>query len=458
MPKGVGPHNHAPAAPVAITRWEDDGQAVAKAIELCGGLQDLDPNMNVFIKPNLVEWITKFEFAPYGIITTAATIKAVVECLKDRGAKHITIAEAAVENEHFGCSTSRTFADMGLDELVKRYGVQLMNLNDHPFEKTRLGGFSLSVSKPILECDYLINLPALKTHEQTKVTLGFKNNKGCLTTTSKSICHHRKRPLDEFVARLGARLYPQLTIIDGIYSLEYGPMHMGVAHRENLIVASRDMYNCDVVGAALMGYKPEDVGHLAQFAQESNRSLDVNDITVLGLPLAENIHPLKYLDDTDPWYSGSDVPGFFQKAGVQGFRLPHPGQTLCTGCSMLFPVSVLLTIAGTMISGGQPYDNYELLGGKETQPSGTAKKTFLLGDCIIAAHRKNENIQEAVPIPGCPASLEEMIRTFNNHGIAGNMDALTYYFHKKIKSYQKKGADFAPEHYSLTAEQGGTQA
>ena len=453
MSKGVGVHNQDPSAPVALTQWVDGGRAVEEALELCDGLAGFDPGMKVYIKPNLVEYLTNVNFSPYGIITTSVVLEAVIRCLKDAGAKDITIAEAALENAEFGCGTKNTYEALHYDLLTKKYGVKLVDLNDHPFEKTSMNGFSLSVSKLILDdAEFLVNLPVLKTHEQTKVTLGFKNNKGCLNAKSKGICHHVKRPLDEFVARLGARLYPQLTLIDGIYSLENGPMHMGKAYRENLIVASRDMFAADSLGAHLMGFKPEDIGHLAMFAEAYGRSLNVADLEVKGLNPDEHVHPIQCYDYNDPWYEGEDIqPQFYEKQGVKGFRQPHPGQTLCTGCSMLFPLSVLFVITASIMSKGQPYDDYELLGGKTTKPSGHANKTFLLGDCIIAANRKKEGIKEAIPIAGCPASLEEMVNTFNAHGIKFHgQKTLQYYFNHKAEAYNKKPELYTLDHFNLT--------
>ena len=321
-----------------------------------------------------------------------------------------------------------------------------------PLKRWVLDGFSLSMSSPILhEAGFLINVPVLKTHEQTKVSLGFKNNKGCLNAKSKSLCHHRKRPLDEFVARLGERLYPHLTLIDGIYSLANGPMHMGKAYRENLLVASRDMFAADCLGSHLLGYDPADIGHLASFAEKHGRGLKPGDLEVKGLNPEEHIHALPYMDLNDPWYSGADVtPQFYERQGVKGFRQPHPGQTACTGCSLLFPMSVLFVITASILSKGEPYDDYELLGGKLAKPSGHANKTFLLGDCIIAANRKGEGIKEAIPIPGCPASLEEMINTFNAHGIKfDGMKTLGYYFHNKVKAYGKKPELYSMEHFMM---------
>ena len=449
MTKGVGIKNHDPSAPVALTQWKDGGRAVEEALDMCDALAGFDTGMRVFIKPNLVEYVTTFNFSPYGILTTSVVLDAIIRYLKDAGAKDITIAESALKNLEFDCGTSVTYRELGYDVFTERYGVKLLDMGDGEFEKVGLGGFSLHLAKPILEeADFLINVPVLKTHEQTKVSLGFKNNKGCLSTKSKQICHHKKRRIDEFVGRLGMRLYPHLTIIDGIYSLENGPMHMGYAHRENLIIASRDMYSCDCVGASLMGFDPSDILSLANFSEEYDRSLKLDDIEVKGLKVADHVHKIKHLDDTDSWHSGSEVPDFFAKAGVKGFRMPHPYQTLCTGCSMLFPLSVLLIIGGAMANGGKPYDDYELLGGKIVKPSGHANKTFLLGDCIIAANRKGEGIKEAIKIPGCPASLEQMLKVFNENGIKCDKSAIEYFFNSRAKSYAKKGV-YLPEHYFM---------
>ena len=455
MDTSVGIHNQDPFAPVAITKWEEDGRAVEEALDMSEALKGFDPSMKVFIKPNLVEFLTKVPFPPFGIITTNVVLESLIRYLKDAGARDITIAEAALENQEFGCGTKITYESLGYNNWAKKYGVKLMDLNDQPFQKVSLDGFSLSISTPMLEeAEFLINVPALKTHEQTKITLGFKNNKGCLNTKSKTICHHRKRPLDEFVNRLGERLYPQLTLIDGIYSLENGPMHMGKAYRENLIIASRDMFSADCTGAYLMGFDPAGVDHLKTFAENHDRSMNIDDFSLKGLNPSEYVHHIKNYDDTDPWYTGADVaPKFFEKYGVKGFRVPHPGQTLCTGCSMLLPVAILCINTVSMMSEGKPFDNYELLTGKKAKPSGNAKKTFLLGDCIIAANRKKEGIQEAIEIPGCPASVETLFKVFNENGIPiDGHKALNIYFKRKLESYTKKSELFSMHHF-ITQEQ-----
>jgi uncharacterized protein (DUF362 family) len=52
------------------------------------------------------------------------------------------------------------------------YGINYINLWDHPFQKKDIGdGISLNYSVEILESDFVVNLPVMKTHNQTIVSL-----------------------------------------------------------------------------------------------------------------------------------------------------------------------------------------------------------------------------------------------------------------------------------------------
>ena len=100
----------------------------------------------------------------------------------------------------------------------------------------------------------MIDVPVLNTHAMTKVSLGMKNLKGCLSMNSKKKFH--MADLEEMIALLNTQIPPQLTVIDGIYGMEKGPLSMGQAHRMNLIMASQDVLSCDMVGAAVLGIDP----------------------------------------------------------------------------------------------------------------------------------------------------------------------------------------------------------
>jgi hypothetical protein len=51
---------------------------------------------------------------------------------------------------------------------------------------------------------------------------------------------------------------------------------------------------------------------------------------------------------------------------------------------------------------GLPWDDVEVLAVKEQKPTPGKKKTILFGKSIYQAQKDNPDIQEMIPIKGCP--------------------------------------------------------
>jgi len=445
MKSGLGMHNHDPEAPVALVKWDYGTNSVAEVIELCDGFKNLGRDMNVVIKPNLVSWIDKYKFAPFGVLTTSVVIEGLVKALKDFGVSDITIAEGTARQEEMNSETHIIYERLNYRYLGTKYGVKLSDLNQEEHIKTKLGPFSLRIAKKILEAEYLINLPVLKTHSATKITLGFKNFKGTLHQSSKKKCHNPDHSIDEYLVQLGAKIYPQLVITDGLYSLERGPMYTGYAHRTGLVMASRDMFSNDCVGATLVGFKSENVEHLRSFAKLYGRSLNIEDIDIKGLKPAKYALHLEY--DT-PWSEDGLVPQIFEKQGIKGFQMRNPGRSMCTGCSKVFP-AVLMMLLGAYK--GEQYDNFEILSGKAMKPSGSAKTTFFMGDCNYATNRQS-NVNEGIWLKGCPPRIDETIKIFNEHGIGFKEESNARFFAHKVKVYDKLGYPYEDYYFGSGPE------
>ena len=149
------------------------------------------------------------------------------------------------------------FERLGLNALNKRYGAKPLNIFDRPFGKVDLGaGVVLNYNTDILHSDFVVNMPVLKTHAQTIVSLGIKNLKGMIDTASRKKCHGADpvKNLDYNIARLPNKLPPSLTILDGIFTKERGPSFDGMSHRSNILVASSDLLSADIVGAKVLGH------------------------------------------------------------------------------------------------------------------------------------------------------------------------------------------------------------
>lgn len=304
---------------VSIRRYKKPYESVQKAVELAGGLSHLKPSDHVFIKPNIVFWTRKTVLPKWGVITTSRVVEDMVRLLKDFGIQKITIGEGSVAADPKDMETQlHAYETLGYRKLEDRYGVKCVNILARPFTKIDLGdGMQLSFSKDILECDAVIDLPVLKTHAQTTVSLLIKNLKGTISIPSRKRCHNADaaKDLHRWVARLADPMPPVFTLIDGIFSNERGPAFDGCMRRSNLLIASRDIFAADKVGAQVLGYAPVEVPHLRHYAENHQRSLDLKDVEVKGEILEDvtDFHQYEFGYTED-----GALPAPMAKMGIQG--------------------------------------------------------------------------------------------------------------------------------------------
>jgi uncharacterized protein (DUF362 family) len=380
---------------VALVKFDGSLDSVSKAIELCQGFEKLGKNDRVLIKPN--NCFRHKIMPPYGMVTTSKIVDGVVQLLLEYGCKDISIGEGAIIGifDELDPYTKRGFKGTGIDRIAKKYGIKLIDFNQSAFHELDLGGVKVQVSRAALDTDFLINVPVLKTHFQTKVSLGFKNLKGCLSKDSKRRFHISKR-LDNLICLLNEAIKSDLVIIDGIYMLEKGPETLaGVAHRKDLIIASPDIFECDVVGAAILGIDPAQVDYLREFAQRHGCSFDISAIQIKG----EDIESLK---EQLEWRFEPDKE-LLTPAKITGLSAPYPGQTLCSACG------ATLALALSIFGKDNPrmdFGGVALYYGLGLKPEGDTQKVFLYGDCAI---RGNKGLQNAIKVEGCPPTLSETL-------------------------------------------------
>lgn len=428
-----------------IVKFGNKRENIEKVLEISGCLEKvagLAPSDKVIVKPNLVMWDTIYPFPKYGVITTSVVIEEIVRLLAEAGCRDITIAEGAVEDESIGGGLQDAFAGLGYTKLKEKYGVKLENFNEGQFEKVDFGPYTLRIAKSALEADFIVNLPVLKTHNSTKVSLGFKNLKGALSKASKSFCHHTEFALDDFISQFAEKLYPGITLIDGIYALERGPVFNGKAYRADVLVASTDMFAADAVGSKILGYSVEEIEHLRDFAVRNGRRLDLSDIEIVGERL-ENVQ--MQLDWDWPWKEDDSGPPAMERMGITGVFFPKYDVTICSGCSFLNNMLLILLMGAY---DGKPFGNIEFLSGKKRLSTGGYDKTFLFGNCIERANRNNTLIREAVHIKGCPPSPEVIVQTLREHGIRADLESYRRYRHSIAERYAEK-AEFEESHYTV---------
>ncbi len=402
---------------VAIVRYEKPLESVRKAVELSSGLDHLPRGAAVLIKPNIAFWLRAEQIPKWGVITTSRVVEDMVVLLKEKGIDRITIGEGMVVMDPRDVKMPyHAFHTLGYEALKQRYGVNTVNLWDRPFQKRDIGdGLYLNYSTEILDSDFVVNLPVLKTHNQTVVSLGIKNLKGTIDMVSRKKCHSMDPAVDlnVMVARLADPLPPMMTVIDGIFSNERGPGFDGKMRRSNILIASSDTLAADMVGASVLGHAPCDVPHLVHAASRKGVPTDLSTISIKG----ETLEAVSSRHEYDFHYSNTPMntlPVPLANMGIKGISYPKYDLSMCTYCS---GVNGLVLSAIRAAWKGQPWDEVEILTGKAMKPTPGMKKTILLGKCMYKANKDHPDIQEMIPVKGCPPKTADIVKALHRAGI-----------------------------------------
>jgi len=213
----------------------------------------------ILLKPNVV---TAPRWLPVGGTPRAAVtdVRFLESLLRVFSGYEVTVAEGAAAFRDTDDVLERT----GITALARRYGAQVVNLDETErfevnwaFGKLRL--------PTILRSHEYINVPKLKTHVQTGITLARKNQKGLLAGADK-VRFHRELDLHEAIRALAEAVQPALSIVDGIVGLEGPGPGLGRPRRAGVIVAGRDMGAVDGACCDLISVDLERVAHLERVA------------------------------------------------------------------------------------------------------------------------------------------------------------------------------------------------
>jgi len=422
---------------VAIVRYEKPLESVRRVVDLSHGLDHLPSRANVFVKPNIVFWTRTTPFPKWGVITTSRVVEDMVILLKERGIDEITIAEGMTTYDPKDRETpAYAFEYLGYNVLKKRYGIKTLNVFERPFKRIDLGaGVVLNFNEDILQSDFLVNLPVLKTHAQAIVSLGIKNLKGLIDVHSRKSCHspHPEKDFNYMIARLANKIPLSFTLLDGIYTSERGPFFEGRLRRSNILIASSDIFSVDKVGAKVLGYDPSEVPYLVHAANDFGRTTDLSDVEVVGEKIEAVASRHEY---TFPYTDDGNLPKPMERMGIKGLSYRKYDDTICTYCSGL-STAILMAIAGAWR--GEPWDEIEILTGKMMKPSPGKKKTILIGKCMYRANRDDANIKEMIAAKGCPPDLKGVLEALHRAGIEvspaffKDMDMAAGYFMKKYE-------------------------
>jgi uncharacterized protein (DUF362 family) len=124
----------------------------------------------------------------------------------------------------------------------------------------------LWLPRTVLNSDFIVSMPKVKTHHWTGVTLSMKNMfgivPGCRYGWPKNVLHWAG--IHESVLDICATVRPNFVIADAIVAMEGdGPLN-GTARNLNTILLSDDPVAADVVGARMLGLVPERIRYIRE--------------------------------------------------------------------------------------------------------------------------------------------------------------------------------------------------
>ena len=259
-------------------------KAIRESIELIGGLQ-LAPDKTVVIKPNVCN-----SKNPEGmVLTDFRVIKAVVDMVRENG-NDVLI----VESDNISGTADHRMEKTGLMALLDDWGVDFLNLSHDDYQEYEVADTVLRLPRTVLDAEYFINIPKIKTCAHTLVTLGIKNLYGVFQRKKKAKLHKHLNTILPFLAET---IRNDLIIVDGINCMEGNGPVIGNPVCLNLVLAGRNVVSVDAVCSWLMGYDPVTIPHIALSAERDIGPIDSDSIQVVGSEW------IKYAQDFEPPYS-----------------------------------------------------------------------------------------------------------------------------------------------------------
>jgi uncharacterized protein (DUF362 family) len=242
----------------------------------------MSKNTDVALKPNYVVSRPASE----GATTHPEVLEGIICYLKDNGINDITIMESA----WVGDSTKRAFKVCGATRLKEQYNVKLLDLKDDEITDVR----GIKVCKSAIESGFLINIPVLKGHCQTRMTCALKNIKGCIPDSEKRAFH--AQGLFEPIGKLGSIIKPDITIVDGICG-DLSFEEAGTPLRMDRLIAGFDSVMLDSYICSIMGLDTDDVPYIKIAESYGAGTSNITEDTVIELNTPKETSSLILNDD-----------------------------------------------------------------------------------------------------------------------------------------------------------------
>lgn len=209
----------------------------------------------IILKPNLNSYMN----ALTGNTTDLRILVTVIEFLKNKGYRNIIIAEGT--SSGFYREKINNFSRLYIDKIARFYGIEMIDLNYAPSQSIEFEyKVEAKIARITREADFFINLPKIKTHFETGISVCLKNMMGVLVGLSNKQKAHRS--LAENILNINKYVKPHLHIIDGLIAMEGNGPSSGIPLNLGIIVLGIDPYLLDLFCARMAGFNYQEIPYL----------------------------------------------------------------------------------------------------------------------------------------------------------------------------------------------------
>ena len=247
----------------------------------------------VLLKPNLVEDL------PGPVNTNANIIGAAARCFLRLGAARVAIGEGPGHQR----DTELVIQAAGLKPHLAGRQIEFVDLNRDELSKVKLkanysGLGELWLPRTVLDSDFVVSMPKVKTHHWAGVTLSMKNMFGVVPGMKygwpKNLLHWHG--IHESILDICATVPIHFVIADGITAMEGNGPLQGAARELGRIVLADDPVAADATCARLMGFDPDRIQHLSEGGRFLGNLL-ADRITMLAERIEGPIRPFAVIPE-----------------------------------------------------------------------------------------------------------------------------------------------------------------
>ncbi|MBF0528377.1 MAG: DUF362 domain-containing protein [Deltaproteobacteria bacterium] len=251
-----------------------------KAVASFGGMEKFVPKgSNVLVKPN-IGWDVPAERAGN---THPKLVARIIEHCLNAGAKEVSVFDHTCEH------WVQCYKNSGIEKAVKDAGGKIVSGDSEGYYQhvTVPKGKRLTEAKVhelLLDAEVFINVPILKHHSSSMITIGMKNLMGVVWDRA----YWHRNDLHQCIADFASYRKPELTVVDAYNVMKQnGPRGVSVDDVVSMksLIVSTDIVAADAAAVKLFGAEPGDIRYIQLAAQMNLGRIDLDALSINRIKL-----------------------------------------------------------------------------------------------------------------------------------------------------------------------------